>query len=45
MNTEILVLEEFFAGKRPKLPATNITFKAAQHAGKKAKEQMELGVE
>ncbi|MEO8168899.1 MAG: DNA methyltransferase [bacterium] len=42
---QILTLEEFFAGKRPKLPATNITFKAAQHAGKKAKEQMELGME
>lgn len=39
---QILTLKEYFAGERPKLPATNITFKAAQHAGKKAKGQMEL---
>jgi site-specific DNA-methyltransferase (adenine-specific) len=32
---QILTLKEFFAGKRPKLPSVNITFKAAQHSGKK----------
>jgi DNA modification methylase len=42
---QILTLKGYFAGERPKLPATNITFKAAQHTGKKRKEQMELGVE
>jgi site-specific DNA-methyltransferase (adenine-specific) len=32
---QILTLKDFFAGKRPKLPSVNITFKAAQHSGKK----------
>ena len=36
---QILTLKEFFAGKRPKLPSTNITFKAAQHSGKKGKQE------
>jgi hypothetical protein len=37
--TKILTLKEFFAGKRPKLPNVNITFKAAQHSGKKKENQ------
>lgn len=41
---QILTLKEFFNGQRPKLPAVNITFKAAQHTGKKRGNQMELGV-
>lgn len=32
---QILTLKDFFKGKRPKLPKVNITFKAAQHSGKK----------
>jgi site-specific DNA-methyltransferase (adenine-specific) len=36
---QILTLKEFFAGKRPKLPSVNITFKAAQHSGKKGKQE------
>jgi site-specific DNA-methyltransferase (adenine-specific) len=36
---QILTLKDFFAGKRPKLPSTNITFKAAQHSGKKKENQ------
>jgi site-specific DNA-methyltransferase (adenine-specific) len=36
---QILTLKEFFAGKRPKLPSVNITFKAAQHSGKKKENQ------
>ncbi len=41
---QILTLKDFFAGKRPKLPSVNITFKAAQHSGKKKENQeaMEL---
>jgi len=39
---QILTLKEFFAGKRPKLPSTNITFKAAQHSGKKKENQEAL---
>ncbi len=40
---QIHTLKEFFANKRPKLPATNITFKAAQFKGKKNK-QIDLGI-
>jgi site-specific DNA-methyltransferase (adenine-specific) len=36
---QILTLKDFFAGKRPKLPSVNITFKAAQHSGKKKENQ------
>ena len=36
---QILTLKDFFAGKRPKLPQTNITFKAAQHSGKRKENQ------
>jgi len=32
---QILTLKDFFKGKRPKLPTVNITFKAAQHSGRK----------
>jgi site-specific DNA-methyltransferase (adenine-specific) len=39
---QILTLKEFFAGKRPKLPSVNITFKAAQHSGKKKENQEAL---
>ena len=39
---QILTLKDFFAGKRPKLPSTNITFKAAQHSGKKKENQEAL---
>ncbi len=35
---QIHTLKDFFAHKRPKLPATNITFKAAQFKGKKSKQ-------
>ncbi len=31
---QLLTLQEFFAGKRPQLPATNITFKTAESVGK-----------
>jgi site-specific DNA-methyltransferase (adenine-specific) len=31
---QLLTLQEFFAGKRPHLPATNITFKTAESVGK-----------
>ena len=41
---QILTLKEYFKGKRPKLPQTNITFKAAEHKGKKTAEQTELEV-
>jgi hypothetical protein len=34
--------KKFFAGERPKLPRDNITFKAAQHSGKKKHDQMAL---
>ncbi|MBI1806561.1 MAG: restriction endonuclease [Ignavibacteria bacterium] len=44
-KVQILTLEEYFKGKRPKLPQTNITFKAAQHSGKKVKGQMGLEME
>ncbi|MBI1803278.1 MAG: hypothetical protein HY033_04325 [Ignavibacteriae bacterium] len=44
-KVRIITLEEYFAGKRPKLPTENITFKAAQHAGKKAKGQIQLEME
>ncbi|MBI1803757.1 MAG: hypothetical protein HY033_03035 [Ignavibacteriae bacterium] len=44
-KVQILTLKEYFAGKRPKLPATNITFKAALHAGKKSKGQISLEME
>lgn len=40
---QIHTLKDFFAHKRPKLPATNITFKAAQFKGKKSK-QIDLGL-
>jgi len=40
---QIHTLKDFFANKRPKLPATNITFKAAQFKGKKSK-QIDLGL-
>lgn len=40
---QIHTLKDFFANKRPKLPATNITFKAAQFKGKKNK-QIDLGL-
>lgn len=36
-------LEDFFANKRPKLPAPNIIFKAAQFKGKKSK-QIDMGI-
>ena len=39
---QILTLEEYFAGKRPKLPPTNITFKAAEHTGKGKEDQIQL---
>ena len=39
---QILTLKEFFEGKRPKLPSVNITFKAAQHTGKKKENQETL---
>jgi site-specific DNA-methyltransferase (adenine-specific) len=42
---QIITLEEYFKGKRPKLPQTNITFKAAQHAGKHKKGQLGLEME
>jgi DNA modification methylase len=42
---QIITLKEYFSGKRPKLPATNITFKAAQHTGKKAMGQLGLEME
>ena len=41
---QILTLKDFFKGKRPKLPAVNITFKAAQHSGKKG-DQIALEIE
>ena len=44
-KVQILTLKEYFAGKRPKLPTENITFKAAQHSGKKSKGQMNLEME
>lgn len=40
---QILTLKDFFKGKRPKLPDVNITFKAAQHSGKKG-DQISLGM-
>jgi hypothetical protein len=36
---QVVTLKDFFAGKRPKLPQTNITFKTAQHSGKKGKQE------
>jgi site-specific DNA-methyltransferase (adenine-specific) len=39
---QVLTLKDYFAGKRPKLPAVNITFKAATHAGKKKQTQEAL---
>jgi site-specific DNA-methyltransferase (adenine-specific) len=39
---QILTLKDFFAGKRPKLPSVNITFKAAQHSGRKKENQEAL---
>jgi site-specific DNA-methyltransferase (adenine-specific) len=36
---QILTLKDFFAHKRPKLPAVNITFKSAQHTGKRKANQ------
>ena len=44
-KVQILTLKEYFAGKRPKLPKENITFKAAQHSGKKSKGQISLEME
>jgi site-specific DNA-methyltransferase (adenine-specific) len=41
---QILTLEDFFKGKKPKLPKVNITFKAAQLKGKKKQNQMNLEV-
>ena len=40
---QILTLKDFFNNKRPKLPSTNITFRAAKLKGKKV-HQMDLGV-
>lgn len=40
---QIHTLKDFYANKRPKLPATNITFKSAQFKGKKSK-QIDLGI-
>lgn len=40
---QILTLKEYFANKRPKLPATNVTFKAAPFKGKKSK-QIDMGI-
>jgi site-specific DNA-methyltransferase (adenine-specific) len=42
---QILTLKEYFANKQLKLPATNITFKAAQHTGKQKKGQGDLELE
>ncbi len=39
---QVLTLKDYFAGKRPKLPQTNITFKAAKHSGKKKESQEAL---
>jgi site-specific DNA-methyltransferase (adenine-specific) len=39
---QVVTLKDFFAGNRPKLPNTNITFKAAQHTGKKKENQEAL---
>jgi site-specific DNA-methyltransferase (adenine-specific) len=39
---QILTLKEFFSGKQLKLPSTNITFKAAQHTGKRKENQEAL---
>jgi site-specific DNA-methyltransferase (adenine-specific) len=39
---QILTLSDYFSGKRPKLPSANITFKAAQHTGKKSRGQLGL---
>ncbi|MGA3287366.1 MAG: hypothetical protein ABSD46_08065 [Bacteroidota bacterium] len=36
---QVVTLKDYFAGKRPKLPSVNITFKAAQHRGKKGKQE------
>jgi site-specific DNA-methyltransferase (adenine-specific) len=41
---QMLTLKDFFKNKRPKLPTTNITFKAAQHTGRKSKGQMNLEI-
>jgi len=40
---QIHTLKDFFANKRPKLPTTNITFKAAKFKGKKSN-QIDLGI-
>jgi site-specific DNA-methyltransferase (adenine-specific) len=42
---QILTLKEYFANKQLKLPAMNITFKAAQHTGKQKKGQGDLELE
>jgi hypothetical protein len=39
---QILTLKDFFANKRPKLPEMHITFKAAQHTGKRSKGQIAM---
>jgi site-specific DNA-methyltransferase (adenine-specific) len=39
---QIVTLKDYFAGKRPKLPNVNITFKAAQHTSKKKENQESL---
>ncbi|MBI5477051.1 MAG: restriction endonuclease [Ignavibacteriales bacterium] len=41
---QIITLKDYFKNKRPKLPTVNITFKAAQHTGKKSKGQITLDV-
>lgn len=41
-KVQIITLKEYFSGKRPHLPQTNITFKAAEHKGKKEVEQILL---
>ncbi len=41
-KVQILTLKDFFAGKRPKLPQVNITFKSAQYKGKKRGEEQTI---
>jgi len=41
-KVQILTLDEFFGGKRPKLPDVNITFKASQYQEKKSTTQAEM---
>ena len=36
-KVQVLTLKSFFSNRCPKLPAVNITFKAAQHTGNEGK--------